>query len=179
MVATAPSPSAEERRANAGFEALLWGFARPGRICQLPANGEDSLIEALIDRECSVYCADPLLMAKIMHQGAQICDPAQADHLFLGALSDLDILRQLRLGSDLYPDEGATVILRAGFGSGPLLRLTGPGVDGAVEIAVAGLPDGFWSLRAAMIRYPMGFELVLLDGDRLIALPRSTQVEML
>lgn len=59
------------------------------------------------------------------------------------------------------------------------VRLTGPGVNGAVELQLDGLPAGFWQERARLIRYPMGFDLLFLDGDRLIGLPRSTKVEVL
>ncbi|MDP5358709.1 MAG: phosphonate C-P lyase system protein PhnH, partial [Paracoccaceae bacterium] len=111
--------------------------------------------------------------------GAKLVDLPQADHAFLGGLTELELLRQLRCGSDLYPDDGATVVIRARFGTGAQVRLTGPGVNGAVDVQIGGLPDGFWARRAEMIRYPMGFDMLLLDAAQVIGLPRSTKVEVL
>ncbi len=179
MLAGPPAFTEDEAQANAAFDALLWALSRPGQIRALPTQGEASLIAALIDRECKVFCADPLLMPAVLRTGAEISEADRADHLFLGDARDLSALEKLRLGSDLYPDEGATVILRARLGEGQALRLTGPGIDGAETLKVSGVPDGLWQRRADLIRYPMGFELILLDGDRLAALPRSTQVEVL
>lgn len=175
---TTPTPDAEETQANAAFDAVLWACSRPGLPRHLPLPGETALIAALLDRECAAYAGDPLLIPVLAQTGARLVDLCQADHGFLGRLQDLDLLGQCRTGSDLYPDQGATLVIRARFGQGPTIRLTGPGVDGAVVIQLDGLPAGFWQERARLIRYPMGFDIFFLDGERLIGLPRSTKVEV-
>lgn len=176
---TTPTADAAERSANATFDALLWALSRPGLPRQLPQAGEPALIAALVDRECHVYAGDPLLIPVVTQCGAKLVDLPQADHAFLGGLTEPELLRQLRCGSDLYPDDGATVVIRARFGTGAEVRLTGPGVNGAVDVQIGGLPDGFWARRAEMIRYPMGFDMLLLDAAQVIGLPRSTKVEVL
>lgn len=176
MLAT-PAPSPAETRDNAAFDALLWTLSRPGLPRDLPEPGEGSIITALLDRECLVYAADPLLMPKIMRTGAELTDIDKADHVFLGAMTSTDPLAAIAIGSDFYPDDGATVIIRANIGSGPALRLAGPGVDGAVTLQLDGLPDGFWKARAARLRYPMGFDLFFVDSARVVGLPRSATVE--
>lgn len=178
MLAT-PSPSPAETRDNASFDGLLWSLSRPGLPRTLPEPGEASIIAALLDRECRVHSADPLLMPEIMRTGAELVDIEYADHVFFGTMTASEPFAQIAIGSDLYPDDGATIIIRAGFGTGQTLRLTGPGVDGSITVQVDGLPDGFWAARAAHIRYPMGFDLLLLDGDQVIGVPRSTIVEVL
>ena len=178
MLAT-PSPSRSETMDNRAFDALLWALSRPGQTRALPEPGEGAIIRALLDRECRVYAADPLLLPELMRTGAEVADIAVADHVFLGAMLSADALRQVAVGSDLYPDDGATVVLRADIGSGPKVRLSGPGVDGELDVQLGGLPDGFWSARAARLRYPMGFDLFFLDGSTVIGLPRSTKVEVL
>lgn len=178
MFAT-PTPSPAETRDNAAFDALLWTLSRPGLPRDLPQPGEGSIITALLDRECLVYAADPLLMPEIMRTGAELADVDRADHVFLGAMATSDPLTDIAIGSDYYPDDGATVIIRASIGSGPALRLTGPGVDGAVTLQLEGLPDRFWKARAARLRYPMGFDLFFVDGARVVGVPRSTTVEEL
>jgi alpha-D-ribose 1-methylphosphonate 5-triphosphate synthase subunit PhnH len=172
-----PAPSPAETRDNAAFDALLWTLSRPGLPRDLPEPGEGSIITALLDRECLVYAADPLLMPEIMRTGAELADIDKSDHVFLGAMGTSDPLADIAVGSDYYPDEGATVFIRASIASGPALQLAGPGVDGAVTLQLDGLPDGFWKARAARLRYPMGFDLFFVDGARVVGVPRSTTVE--
>jgi len=172
-----PLPSPAETVENATFDALLWALSRPGLARALPAPGEAPIIAALLDRECRAFSADPLLVPEIMRTGAEIAELDKADHVFLGAMTSADAIAALDIGSDLYPDNGATAIIRATFGSGPALRLSGPGVDGQVTVQIDGLPDGFWAARVARLRYPMGFDLFFVDGAQVLGLPRSTIVE--
>ena len=176
MLAT-PAPSPAETRDNAAFDALLWALSRPGVPRDLPEPGEGTVITALLDRECLVYSADPLLMPEIMRTGAELADIDRADHVFLGAMTASDPLAAVAIGSDYYPDDGATVIVRANLGSGAAVRLTGPGIDGAATVQLGGMPDRFCKARAARLRYPMGFDLFFVDGARVVGLPRSTTVE--
>ncbi|WP_375258418.1 phosphonate C-P lyase system protein PhnH [Citreimonas sp.] len=174
-----PVPSAFESRCNATYDALMWALSRPGLVRDLPEAGQAQIVDALIDRDCAVFCDAPDLAARVAGIGAALVDVERADHLFLDRLENAGLLRALRLGSDLHPELGETLVLNAAIGTGPGVRLTGPGVDGSVEIRIAGLPDGFWRIRAQVMRYPMGFELFLLDGTRVVGLPRSTEVEVL
>ena len=174
-----PLPSASETREHAAFDALLWALSRPGLLQTLPEPGETPIIAALLDRECRVHSSDPLLVPHIMRTGAEISDISQADHVFLGTATTSEPVSQIAVGSDLYPDDGATVIVRAKIGTGAALRLTGPGVDGHFDVQLDGLPDGFWAVRASRLRYPMGFDLIILDGQRVLGVPRSTSVELL
>lgn len=181
LVAT-PVPDAAETRTNATFEALMWALARPGMARDLPGADPILIAEALVDRECHVWCADPTLAARIAAMGAHAADPGRADHLFLARADHeiaLSILTDVAVGSDLYPDEGATVLLPACFGTGPRLRLTGPGIDTETVIAIDDVSPRLWPLRAARCRYPMGFDLFLTSGTQVIGLPRSTLIEVL
>ena len=172
-----PEPSPAERRDNATFDALLWALSRPGLPRDLSEPGEEPIITALLDRECQVYSADPLLMPEIVRTGAKLADIDKADHVFLGTMTTSDHLAETAIGSDYYSEDGATLIIRASVGSGAEVRLIGPGIDGAVTLKLGGLPNGFWKARAARLRYPMGFDLFFVDGARVIGVPRSTTVE--
>lgn len=173
-----PARTVEEQGANLTFDALMWALSRPGSIQQLPVSGEAPIIEALIDRECKVFAADPLLLPMIARTGAEIAEQNDADFVLLGSLLDAGKLLQIKQGSDLYPDEGATLILRVSIGQGTRLRFKGPGIDGSSDVSIGGLPSDFWALRSQIMRYPMGFELILVDGPQVVAIPRSTVVEV-
>lgn len=174
-----PQPSAFEDRTNATYEALMWAFSRPGLVRDMPEPGQCLILEALIDRECQVYCDSAEMQAQAKQSGAELVGPEAADHLFLATPPAAQLVRGVRLGSDLYPEEGATLVLTATLGTGVTLRLTGPGVDGQIDVQVDGLPADFWAVRAQVQRYPMGFDLVLVDGARILGVPRSTHVEVL
>ncbi|MEL6573159.1 MAG: phosphonate C-P lyase system protein PhnH [Pseudomonadota bacterium] len=172
-----PTPSDFEARTNATYDALMWAFSRPGLPRDLPAPGQAGVIETLIDRECAVFCEDPAMADLAARTGAEMVAPETADHLFLTRPPDqLTLLRQ---GTDMYPEEGATLIIPATFGRGDRLRLTGPGVNGEVDVTLSGIPQSFWAERSRVMRYPMGFEIFLLDGATVIGLPRTTVVEVL
>ncbi|MEM1149099.1 MAG: phosphonate C-P lyase system protein PhnH [Pseudomonadota bacterium] len=174
-----PIPSAFETETNATFDALMWALSRPGCVRQLPAPGMAGVVDTLIDRECRVYADDAALAGRAARAGAELVDTDAAEHVFADALRDLAIIDQLSLGSDLYPETGATLYAPALFGAGRTLRLTGPGIDGEITMQVHGMPFNFWIKRRAVMRYPMGFELFLIDGDQVIGLPRSTEAEPL
>lgn len=178
VLAAVPVPDDFEVRTNATFEALMWALSRPGTVQTLPVPGMAGIAEALLDRECRVFCEDAALADQIAPFGALPVPLPLADHAFL-SLADLERVVQVLVGSDLYPDEGATVVAPALFGTGQRLRLTGPGIETATEIAIDGLAQGFWSLRAARCRYPAGFDLFLISGTEVIGLPRSTMIEVL
>lgn len=174
-----PVPSTEEVRANTAFDALLWALSRPGLSRMLPEHGEGAIISALLDRECRVHSADPLLIPDIMRTGAEVADIDVADHVFMGSSARSELLDHVAIGSDLYPDDGATIIARCRIGTGSAIRLTGPGVKGTLTLQIDGLPNGFWATRAARLRYPTGFDLFLVDGATVMGIPRSTTVKEL
>ena len=177
---TVALPDAAETRSNATFEALMWALARPGEIRELPAPGLAPVAEALIDLECTAYGDTAELRRLIAETGAHMGEAVgQADHVFLEHLGDDPAaLAWVRCGSALYPDDGATVVITAQIGHGQMLRMRGPGVDGVAELRIAVTP-AFWELRAGLCSYPEGFDLFIVDGLRVIGIPRSTTIEVL
>ncbi|MDQ0473065.1 phosphonate C-P lyase system protein PhnH [Labrys wisconsinensis] len=172
-----PVPDADERRDNATFEAVMWAMARPGTARLLPDTGLLPVALALVDLETRIHCDDAGLREPLARTGAAFVALEEADHLFLSGDLTAAVAASVAAGSALYPDQGATVVASVTLAGGRLLRLTGPGVDGAVTIAPAIAP-AFWAARAR-IPYPAGFELVLVEGRRVVCLPRSTLVEVL
>lgn len=174
-----PHPTPDDLRDTDTFEALMWAMARPGTVRSLPEGAAD-LALALLDRETRVHAEDPALARRIAATGAALVTPDQADHAFCttatGAMAALAVLPA---GSALYPDEGATLVMPAIIGTGPLLGLTGPGIEGQSRLRLGGLPEGLLDLRSARCRYPEGIDLVLVDGRRIVGLPRSVAVEVL
>lgn len=172
-----PVPNAEEVRDNATYEALMWALARPGDVRTLPEPGLLPVALALVDIETSVFADDPAFAPVPARTGARPAGAEAADYLFLTG-DPLAGVEVAKTGSPLNPETGATVVIRAALSGGPRLRLTGPGIDGAVEIAPS-MPPAFWTVRNRRIVYPLGFDLFFIAGDRVIGLPRSTKAEVL
>lgn len=188
MTAT-PHAGQQELRAREAFLALMWALSYPGRSHALPAPIPDNeaaclaIASALLDLETSFFTPDKALADQLIRTGAQPQSAADAAYHFYPSVesfqdaSTLQTVQQARVGSYLYPDHSATLVIACRLGSGPLLRLTGPGVVGEAELRVEGLPFAFWRLRAEQLRYPLGFDLFLVDGEQVVGLPRTTQVD--
>jgi alpha-D-ribose 1-methylphosphonate 5-triphosphate synthase subunit PhnH len=175
-------PTPDDTRTNATFEGLMWALSRPGQPRELPAEGFWPLAESLLDRECSFHVVnDPSLDLKMAATGARRMPPTNADYVFaaIDSAENVVALSSLRIGSLLYPDDAATLFAPAQFGSGQRLRLTGPGIKDSVTVEVDGIDPAFWQMRLKAIRYPLGWDLYLVDGKRLLGIPRSTKIEVL
>ncbi|OCI93950.1 phosphonate C-P lyase system protein PhnH [Rhizobium sp. AC27/96] len=175
-------PTLDDTRTNATFEALLWALSRPGQVREMPGEGFWPLAESLLDRECSFHAADdPSLETMLATTGARRAPLAEADYVFtaIDSAEKVEVLSSLRIGTLAYPDDAATLFATARFGTGQRLRLTGPGIKDSITIEIGGIDPGFWQMRRKAIRYPLGWDLYLVDGERLLGIPRSTTIEVL
>ncbi|WP_051228399.1 phosphonate C-P lyase system protein PhnH [Pleomorphomonas oryzae] len=173
--------------AQESFRRLLDAMARPGSIHQVTADvmapglagpAQAALALTLCDADTPVWCAaaSPAHSAWLaFHTGAPLtAAPEQAAFAFIGvgdAVPD-----DLSLGTQDYPDRSATLVIEVqSFGEGERFRLIGPGIDGAGDLAVDGLPKSFVAFRAAnSALFPRGVDVVLTAGRDIVALPRST-----
>ncbi|NJN16962.1 MAG: phosphonate C-P lyase system protein PhnH [Oscillochloris sp.] len=178
-----PMRYAEETRSQQVFQALLWALSYPGRRQALP-NSDDPFVAigaTLIDLETTFFTPDHDLARRLGFSGARPAPISSAMYQFFPDLgkADLETLAAAPTGSYTYPDTGATLVLGCTFDSGTLLRLRGPGIPGTTEILVGGLPETFWDLRREVIHYPLGWEVFLVAGNRVVGIPRSCVVEVL
>ncbi|UCI31703.1 phosphonate C-P lyase system protein PhnH [Mesorhizobium sp. B4-1-4] len=175
-------PTVDDSRTNAAFEEMMWALSRPGFVRTLPSGGWAVMAESLLDRECSFHVMnDPDFAQSLARSGARAVSIDAADYVFTTIETENKVaaLSSLRIGTLAYPDEAATLIALVRFGFGQGLRLTGPGIKDSVTIALDGVDPSFWRMRAKAIRYPLGFDVYLVDGDDVIGLPRSTRIEVL
>lgn len=177
------------------FRAVLDAMARPGRIVTLgdglPLPPEPlspatyALLLSLADLETPVWldarAHRPTVAATLRFRcGCPLVDdPAAATFAVVTELAAMPRLAAFAQGEPEYPDRSTTVIVQvAGLGVGERLLLSGPGVKGRCELMVAGMRPTFWDeVRENHRGFPLGVDIVLVDGDRVAALPRSTLVE--
>lgn len=164
------------------FRRLLDCFACPGRI----ASSDDSdraalitLLAVLLDGETSLADPHRLLAAADWPKLQARRDSAEgAAFVVADGARAPDFSPQL--GTLESPERGATLVLTViALGEGQRLRLSGAGIDGHSVFAVSGLHPDWIGARANWVAaFPLGVDVILCDGSRFAALPRTTHIEM-
>ena len=173
------------------YLALMWSLSYPGRAHQLPlplreragvreeTRHIDFLVIArtLLDLETSFFCIDDMLSAQLAETDARQKPIEDAAYIFLPTLDaqTSPLIERASLGTFAYPDKGATIITRATFDAGAVTTWSGPGIPSPRRVMLD-VPHAFWQLRANRIHYPLGFDVFFVDHDRVIGLPRTTEV---
>jgi alpha-D-ribose 1-methylphosphonate 5-triphosphate synthase subunit PhnH len=191
---SAPTLSVRAAREQGAFRVLLDRMARPGTIGQVephPSGGESAavvtLLESLLDHEVSFALLpdDPLLREPLLrYTGSRLYPPEQADFVVARDAVGIQAALQVAKRGELeYPDRSATVVcaveaVRAEPGIGARLRVTGPGVNGSIELSVAGFDAAARDIFTARNRdVPLGIDLVLVASDgRFTCLTRYTRL---
>ncbi len=183
-----PRLSSAELREHGTFEALMWALSRPGQVREFgvrngDATGLETVAEALLDLEVSYFSGAAALETSLARTGAQARAINQAEYVFCTHL-ELDSLEQIEhasIGTLVYPDQSATIVIACAFGSGLNLKLTGPGIQSETGVRVLGVPEEFFALRYQVSSYPLGWDVLLVEKQpnlsaRVIGLPRTTRI---
>lgn len=175
------------------FKGVMDAMARPGSVADIkavaappapmgPAAGAIAL--TLCDHDTLVYLTPAMIEAGVQswlafHSGALVTgERSDAAFAFVEVGTPLPPLSTFAAGTQEYPDRSTSVVFELpSLTGGQALILEGPGVDGSVEIAPAGLPQHFeamWAENYAL--YPRGVDLVLAAGNRILCLPRTVKI---
>lgn len=183
------------RTAQAVFRSVMMAMAQPGSIRRIPvpAQGPGGLAPAaaaialaLCDFETPVWLDDVLSRDEAVtrylrfYTGCPIvAQPNEGHFAFVSSGRALPPLDGFAPGSLEYPDRSTTLVVPvASLLDGDGWRLTGPGIDGSARLAVSDVPDDLPAqLSANRALFPRGVDLILVAGDRVAALPRTTIVE--
>lgn len=181
--------------AQAVFRTLMDCMARPGTIGQMAATvmppapltaAAGAVALTLCDHDTPVWLtptlkASPLPGWLAFHAGSTVTEERQnARFAFVEKGAMLPNLCLFAQGTQEYPDRSTTLVVEIeGFEGGRPMVLTGPGIRTREEIAPVGLPDmfpHFWTENRQ--GFPRGVDLVLVAGDRVLCLPRTTVVHV-
>lgn len=170
-----------EERTQATFTALMMALSYPGEEEPLPSNDMVAIGETLLDLETTFYSSDREFAKLLAKTTAREVSAEQADYLFFPTVSeaDLELIKSAKVGTMLYPDRSATLILGCNFGDGMELSLTGPGIKTVQALHIENLPETFFTIRDIAIEYPLGWDVFFVDGSAVVGLPRTTTVEII
>jgi alpha-D-ribose 1-methylphosphonate 5-triphosphate synthase subunit PhnH len=178
-----PPYTTEESRNRETFLALMWSLSYPGRIYHMPVSDNSMVLigNALLDLETSYYTPETSLNRHLVSTGAQGMPAETASYHFYPVLTDqhLQTLARASIGSMLYPDSSAMLIIGCKLHKDVIRILQGPGIPEQHAVQIGGIPDGFWELREKACQFPLGWDVYFVDGNQVIGLPRSTQVRMI
>ncbi|EIM27030.1 phosphonate C-P lyase system protein PhnH [Microvirga lotononidis] len=179
-------------QSQATFRLVMDAMAQPGRIVDVgePVRAPAPLdpaaaafLATLADYDTTVWFeddgADAAASWLTFHTGAPVTkDPSTASFVLLSKGSPAAGWLEFPMGSLPYPDRSATLLLPVeSLRDGTPLTIRGPGIETVATIAPCCLPDGFIETMAInAARFPQGFDLVLICGSELLALPRTTRL---
>jgi alpha-D-ribose 1-methylphosphonate 5-triphosphate synthase subunit PhnH len=180
--------------AQAGFRAMLDAMSYAGRVTTLdialdpPAPLEVATAAAaltLFDFDTSVWLEPAVASGPVagwlrFHSGSPIvAATSEAQFAVICDAAGMPALTGFSIGEDRYPDRSATLLIQVpSLTDGSATRWMGPGIDGSIEVAIAGLPDDFWAQwddNHAL--YPLGIDVIFACGRQIIGLPRGIKVE--
>lgn len=184
-----PGFSDPVHHAQACFRSILHAMSSPGTpielhmdLCPPPpfSPASAAVLLTLTDNttRISVQSATPASRQWVAFHTGAIDSPAEtADFVFATLRPQL---ATLKAGSDLLPEQGATLILDLPeLGQGRHYRLTGPGIE-SETILLAPLDAHFASEWHACRQWaPRGVDMLLCAGRHIIGLPRSVCMEEL
>lgn len=181
-----PTLTAPEAQNRTTFLSMMNALSRPGELFELDLANDFlphnllAIGETLLDLETTFYTPDAKLSESLAHTLARPETPSVAAYQFYPILTPklLETLATAPVGEMNYPDRGATIILGCRFNCGPTLTLTGPGIETETIIQVNSLPPNLWDLRAEKIQYPLGWDIFLVHENKVMGLPRTTEISV-
>jgi alpha-D-ribose 1-methylphosphonate 5-triphosphate synthase subunit PhnH len=181
------------------FRALVTAMSSPGEVVHISVNGTRrtavAVLAALLDNSVTLCDYDGTLdelTLRFLQATSARCE--EANYVLAAAGKDPSNNFSISLGELAAPEAGATLILEGGRiqaspvaetasggdfdGSGDFcLEISGPGVNGVKMIELGGFRDQWFHRRAEWVEdFPLGVDLLLVDADSLVCIPRSSAV---
>ncbi|MFB4356555.1 phosphonate C-P lyase system protein PhnH [Pantoea sp. BS_4] len=188
LLASFHHPVADAQHA---FRRILKAMSEPGVMVSLPLQqgwgalspAATAVLLTLVDQESPLWL-DPQVDNQTLrdnlrfHTGAPITDSTDAVFALSHATAQPNPA-DFSAGDNLAPEKSTTLIIEVpALNGGLALRLTGPGLREARAIAPQ-LPESVIDyLRARPHPFPQGVDLIFTCGEAMMAVPRTTHVEV-
>ena len=173
------------------FRRLLKAMSEPGVVVTLPdiqgwgdlSPAATAVLLTLVDQETALWL-EPTMNSEIIrsnlrfHTGVSIVSEQDAPFALSRISANPDPL-QFSAGDNLSPEKSTTLIVEVdGLSGGTALRLSGPGLREPRVVSPYLSPAILTYVQERPHPFPQGIDLILTCGDRVMALPRTTHVEV-
>lgn len=180
--------------AQSTFRMVMEAMARPGQVVSVddgagrPTSmtaGVAAIALTLLDQDTPLWLDAAFARAPDVgawlkfHTGAPVVTrPELASFALVAAPDALPDLASFALGTPEYPDRSTTLILQVpSLSTGPTFHLRGPGIDGVTSLAATIEPrDLLARLSINEALFPRGIDVILVDDQSLVAIPRTTRL---
>lgn len=188
LLASFNHPVADAQRA---FRRILKAMSEPGVMVSLPLQqgwgdlspAATAVLLTLVDQESALWLDNRIDNEVVrsnlrFHTGVPIVDERDAPFALTHAAANPDPAL-FASGDNMSPEKSTTLIVEVTSLSGGLtLRLSGPGLRESRAIAPQ-LPQAILHyLRERPHPFPQGVDLIFTCGEAMMALPRTTDVEV-
>ncbi len=180
--------------AQSTFRSVMDAMARPGSVQEVVANvgtptpvmrGTGAIALTLFDHDTPIWLdakmSESAEVAKWLkfHSGAPVVeDSSVCSYALIGNGGTLPDLSRFSFGTNEYPDRSTTLILQVdSLKHGRAFELRGPGIDGSATLCAMIEPnDLFERLAINEALFPRGLDVVLVSGESIVAIPRTTRL---
>jgi alpha-D-ribose 1-methylphosphonate 5-triphosphate synthase subunit PhnH len=180
--------------AQSTFRSVMDAMARPGSVQQAVASvgtpgpmmrGAAAIALTLFDHDTPIWLdakmSQTTEVAKWLkfHSGAPVVDDSSiSSFALIGDGAALPDLSRFAFGSNEYPDRSTTLIIQVeSLTQGRACELCGPGIDGTATLRATIAPnDLFKRLAINETLFPRGIDVVLVSGEAIVAIPRTTRL---
>lgn len=177
--------------AQCAFRRLLKAMSEPGIMVALPLQqgwgtlspAATAVLLTLLDQESPLWIdeatdSETLRTNLRFHTGVAVVSTPDAPFALLQGTTNPDPA-QFHAGDPFAPEKSATLITElAGLSGGLTLRLSGPGLHEPRVIAPKLPPRILAYLCERPHPFPQGVDFIFTCGETVMALPRTTRVEV-
>ena len=180
--------------AQSTFRSVMDAMARPGTVQRVVASvgtpgpmmcGTAAIALTLFDHDTPIWLdarmSETSEVAKWLkfHSGAPVLeDPSVCSFALIGNGGALPDLSRFSFGTNEYPDRSTTLILQVdSLKHGSAFELRGPGIDGTTTLRAMIEPVNLFDrLAVNETLFPRGVDVVLVSGEAIVAIPRTTRL---
>jgi alpha-D-ribose 1-methylphosphonate 5-triphosphate synthase subunit PhnH len=180
--------------AQSTFRSVMDAMARPGSVQQVVAAvgtpgsmmlGTAAIALTLFDHDTPIWLDTKMSETSEVtkwlkfHSGAPVVEDSSICHFaVIGNAAALPDLSRFSFGTNEYPDRSTTLLLQVdSLKHGGSFQLRGPGIDGTATLRAMIEPrDLFQRLSINETLFPRGIDVVLISGESIVAIPRTTRL---